>query len=94
MIAPTKLEIKNDRVANEESTPTSATYSTVVSRDSVRIPLTIAASNELEVTSADVQGVFLTAPKKKSVIWSRGQSLAPKRARRSSWVRRQMDFSQ
>lgn len=71
MIAPTKLEIKNDRVANEESTPTSATYSTVVSRDSVRIPLTIAASNELEVTSADVQDAFLTALEKK-VLYGRG----------------------
>ena len=48
----------------EKFAPASIAYSTVVSRDSVRIPLTVAASNELEVMSADVQNAFLTAPKK------------------------------
>ncbi len=37
---------------------------TVVSRNSVRILLTIAALNELEVMGADVQNAFLTAPNK------------------------------
>ena len=44
--------------------PASVTYSTVVSRDSVRILLTIAALNDLEVLGADVQNAFLTAPNK------------------------------
>ncbi len=44
--------------------PASVTYSTVVSRDSVRILLTVAALNELEVLGADVQNAFLTAPNK------------------------------
>ena len=47
--------------------PASVTYSTVVSRDSVRILLTIAALNELKVLGADVQNAFLTAPNKEKV---------------------------
>ena len=44
--------------------PASVTYSTVVSRDSVRILLTVAALNDLDVLGADVQNAFLTAPNK------------------------------
>jgi hypothetical protein len=44
--------------------PAPVTYSTVVSRDSVRILLTIAALNDLNVLGADVQNAFLTAPNK------------------------------
>jgi hypothetical protein len=44
--------------------PASVTYSTVVSRDSVRILLTIAALNGLDILGADVQNAFLTAPNK------------------------------
>jgi hypothetical protein len=44
--------------------PASVTYSTVVSRDSVRILLTIAALNDLDVLRADVQNAFLTGPNK------------------------------
>ncbi|KAI2513325.1 Reverse transcriptase (RNA-dependent DNA polymerase) [Fragilaria crotonensis] len=46
--------------------PASVTYSTVVSRDSVRILLTIAALNDLNVLGADVQNAFLTAPNKEN----------------------------
>lgn len=42
--------------------PSSVTYSSVVSRDSVRIILTIAALNEISIKCADVQNAFLTAP--------------------------------
>ena len=44
--------------------PTSVTYSTVVSRDSVRVLLTVAALNDLNILGADVQNAFLTAPNK------------------------------
>ena len=47
--------------------PASVTCSTVVSRDSVRILLTIAALNDLEVLGADVQNAFLTAPNREKV---------------------------
>eukprot|EP00978_Attheya_sp_CCMP212_P034040 scaffold140628_cov38-Attheya_sp.AAC.1 len=50
--------------------PSSVTYSTVVSRDSVRILLTIAALNDLKILGADVQNAFLTAPNKEKV-WIR-----------------------
>jgi hypothetical protein len=52
---------------HKTETPASVTYSTVVSRDSVRIILTIAALNGLEVLGADVQNAFLTAPCKEKV---------------------------
>jgi hypothetical protein len=42
--------------------PSSITYASVVSRESVRIILTIAALNGLEVLSSDIQNVYLTAP--------------------------------
>ena len=42
-------------------TPASVTYSTVVSRDSVRILLMIAALNDLDVQGCDVQNAFLNA---------------------------------
>lgn len=42
--------------------PAAVTYSMVVSRDSVRIVLTLAALNGLQVLGADIQNAFLTAP--------------------------------
>ena len=41
--------------------PATLTYSSVVSRDSVRIALTIAALNGLKVLACDIQNAFLTA---------------------------------
>ena len=51
-------------VADGHRTESSAsvTYSTVVSRDSVRIMLLIAALNDLDVMGADVQNAYLNAP--------------------------------
>jgi hypothetical protein len=57
---------------HKTETPASVTYSTVVSRDSVRIILTIAALNDLEVLGADVQNAFLTAPNKEKVWLTAG----------------------
>ena len=42
--------------------PSSITNSSVVSHDSVRIALTIAALNDLKVLSCDIQNAYLTAP--------------------------------
>jgi len=52
--------------------PTSVTYSTVVSRDSVRIILLIAALNELDILSGDIQNAYLTAPNREKV-WIRAR---------------------
>ena len=41
--------------------PPSITYSSVVSRDSIRIALTIAALNELSILACDIQNAYLTA---------------------------------
>ncbi|KAI2495421.1 hypothetical protein MHU86_19096 [Fragilaria crotonensis] len=38
------------------------TYASVVSRESVRIALTLAALNDLEVKTADIENAYLTAP--------------------------------
>lgn len=45
-----------------QSPPASVTYATVVSRESVRIALTLAALNDLEVKTAGIGNAYLTAP--------------------------------
>lgn len=47
---------------HKTETPTSLTYSTVVSRDSVRICFLAAALNDLDIMSADIENAYLTAP--------------------------------
>lgn len=47
--------------------PTSQTYSSVVSRDSVRIALTIAALNGLDLLACDIQNAYLSAPCREKV---------------------------
>ena len=47
--------------------PSSITYSSVVSRDSVRIALLIAALNDLDVLACDIQNAYLTAPCREKV---------------------------
>lgn len=42
-------------------TPAALTYSSVVSRDSVRIALTVAALNDLDILACDIQNAYLTA---------------------------------
>ena len=42
-------------------TPKSLTYASMVSRESVRIALTLAALNDLEVKTSDIQNAYLTA---------------------------------
>ena len=50
-------------------TPTTLTYSSVVSRESVRIALTLAALNDLEVKTSDIENAYLTAPVSEK-IWT------------------------
>jgi hypothetical protein len=45
-----------------EVTSSTVTYASVVSRESVRIALTLAALNDLEVKTADIENAYLTAP--------------------------------
>ena len=46
------------------SIPSSMTYSSIVSRESVRIAFLIAALKELEVWAADIQKAYLNTPTK------------------------------
>jgi len=50
-------------------TPTSTTYSSVVSRDSVRIAFMFAAPNNLEILAANVGNAYLNADCRKK-IWT------------------------
>ena len=54
-------------------TPAVLTYSSVVSRYSVRIVLTIAAINDLNALSCDIQNAYLTA-KCREKIWTQAGS--------------------
>ncbi len=51
--------------------PSSATYSSVVSRDSVRIGFMIAALNDVDLMSCDLENAYLNAPCKEK-IWFEG----------------------
>lgn len=46
---------------NETEAPTELTYSSVVSRDSIRIALLIASLNDLQLLACDIQNAYLTA---------------------------------
>ena len=48
-------------------TPAALTYASVVSRDSVRIALMIAALNDLDILAADIQNAYLTAQCKEKI---------------------------
>lgn len=48
-------------------TPSSVTYSSVVSRDSVRIALMIAAHNDLNILAADIGNAYLNAETREKV---------------------------
>ena len=57
-------------VGHMTETPASVLYASVVSRESVRIALTLAALNDLEVKTADIENAYLTAPVGEK-IWCR-----------------------
>jgi len=51
-------------------TPASSTYSSVVSRESVRVAFLLAALNDLEIFAADVGNAYLNVPCREK-IWTR-----------------------
>jgi len=53
---------------NMTEAPKTLTYASVMSRESVRIALTLADLNDLEVKSADIKNAYLTASVTKK-IW-------------------------
>ena len=62
---------------HKTQTPNSITYSSVVSRDSVRIMLLIAALNDLSLKATDIQNAFLTAPNLEKVYIRGGPEFGP-----------------
>lgn len=52
--------------------PTHMTYSSVVSRDTVRIGFLVAALNNLEIEACDIQNAFLQAPTKEKIFFYAG----------------------
>ena len=54
-------------------TPSIMTYASVVSRDSVRIVLRIAALNGLDVLGYDIQNAYIFAPCKEKIFLIAGQ---------------------
>ena len=52
--------------------PTYMTYSSVVSRDTVRIGFLMAALNNLDVLAGDIQNAFLAAPTKEKIFFYAG----------------------
>ena len=63
--------------------PTTLTYSSVVSRDSVRIAFLIAALNDIDVLAADVGNAYLNAETKEKFILLLGKNLVPELAQQS-----------
>jgi hypothetical protein len=55
---------------NETETPKDITFSSVVSRDSVRLFFLLAALNDVEILSCDIQNAYLTAQTKEK-LWTR-----------------------
>jgi hypothetical protein len=58
-------------------TPPFLTYASVVSRETVRIAILMAALNDLEVKAADVENACLTAPTKEKVWTICGPEFGP-----------------
>jgi hypothetical protein len=62
-------------------TPSSITYSTVVSRDSIRILLLVAALNGLDVMSCDIQNAYLNAKPRERVCFTAGEEFGNAKGR-------------
>ena len=67
--------------------PMAATYSSVVSRDSVRIAFTMAALNDLDVCTGDIENAYLTAPMKEKIWRVLGKEFGSDAGKRALIVR-------
>jgi hypothetical protein len=63
---------------HQTDVPKESVYSNVVSRDSVRIAMTIASLNNLNVLAADVQNAYLNTPTKEKCNTIAGPEFGPK----------------
>ena len=67
--------------------PTTITYASVVSRESVRIALTLAVLNDLQVKTSDIQNAFLAAPAVEKISTICGPEFGPDAGKRAILVR-------
>jgi Reverse transcriptase (RNA-dependent DNA polymerase) len=66
--------------------PAAVTYASVVSRESVRLGLMIAALNGLSILSADIQNAYLTSPCQEKIYTTLGPEFGPHRCGRKALV--------
>ena len=67
--------------------PATLTYASVVSRESVRIALTLAALNDLEVKTGDIENAYLTAPVAEKIWTTCGPEFGTQQGRNAVIVR-------
>ena len=72
---------------NKTEDPNVQTYASVVSRDTVRIALTIAALNELDAMQADIRNAYLNAPCDEKIWTVLGPEFGPLAGKRALIVR-------
>ena len=63
---------------NETDPPKDSTFSTVVSRDTVRMFFLLAALHDTDILSADIQNAYINAPVKEKLYTIAGKEFGPK----------------
>ena len=69
------------------NTPPTITYASVVGRETVRIALTLAALNGLEVNAGDIENAYVTAPVTKKIWTKLGEDFGADAGNKSIIVR-------
>ena len=64
-------------------TPAVMTYASVVSRETVRIALSVTALNDLEVKTSDIQNAYLTAPCEEKIWTTLGPAFGPDKGKQA-----------
>jgi hypothetical protein len=64
-------------ISNETNPPQSITYSSMVSRDSIRIAFLLAALNDIEILSTDIRNAYLNESPQEKVYTTAGPEFGP-----------------
>jgi hypothetical protein len=67
--------------------PATLTYASVVSRETVRLALTVAALNDIDVWAADVLNAYITAPCRKKIWTTLGPEFESDRGKKALVIR-------